>query len=387
MRAWPVGAAILACVWLAFGCGEDGKQVARGAAGSAGEASGESEGGGENGSGGATASAAAPSASGAGGDASVTGGPREFLPLYENGTRLRAVSLGEPGSSDRKLLSWFDSELDLRCRFKLAEDGELRCLPIVEGGLQTGFADAACAEPILYDGLVRPCTARPLFHLEALEEGVCTGYRVLQLSDAELTEVYSEACGSEPLMLAAMARAFTFEAMAPELFARAAERERLNDAGFGVLELVADDGAREVTSITSAELGECQVREVAEGGLRCVPHRAYLDSEWWFSGTGCGGEQLAYGVKSEDCAIGSNPQLALVWSPDDRQGLPALYAIGPAVEGSVSQKSGKHLHRPGRGRRALEPASTARAFRARTRAGCDDRAARRRARAARALRR
>jgi hypothetical protein len=128
--------------------------------------------------------------------------------------------------------------------------------------------------------------------------------------------------------------------MAPELFARAAERERLNDAGFGVLEIVADDGAREVTSITSAELGECQVREVADGGLRCVPHRAYLDSEWWFSGTGCGGEQLAYGIKSEDCAIGSNPQLALVWPPDDRQGLPALYAIGPAVEGSVSQKSG-----------------------------------------------
>jgi hypothetical protein len=336
MRAWSLSGGLVSCVLLGLACSEDGEQVAHGAAGAAGDQS--TEGGGENTSGGSGTTPG--SEGGASGQGNAEGGPTEFLPLYENGTRLRAVSLGEPGSSDRKLLAWYDSELELRCRFKLAEDGELRCLPLVENGLQAGFADAACERPVSYDGLVRPCSERPLFWLEALEAGVCTGYRVLELADAELSEVYSEACAPEPLTLAAMARAYTFETVAPELFALGEQQERLGHAGFGVLEIVAADGAREVTSITSAEFGECQVREVVAGGLRCVPHRAYLESEWWFSGEGCTGEQLAYGIKSEACAIGSNPQMALVWQSGDLQGLPALHEIGAAVEGSVYQKSG-----------------------------------------------
>jgi hypothetical protein len=82
------------------------------------------------------------------------------------------------------------------------------------------------------------------------------------------------------------------------------------------------------------------VREVADGGLRCVPHRAYLDSEWWFTEADCGGEQLAYAIPSEDCSMSREPEMALVWPSDDYQALPKLHAIGPAVAGSVYQKSG-----------------------------------------------
>lgn len=335
MRGWSFAGGLAVCLWLGFGCGEDGKQVAHSAAGAAGDTG--AEGGSDTGSGGSSSSAGEPAA---GGSELGSGGLTQFLPLYENGTRLRAVSLGEPGSSDRKLLSWHDSELDVACNFQLAEDGELRCLPFVKNGLQAGFADAACEEPVLYDGLVTPCATRPLFQLEALDAGTCTGYRVLQLTEAQVGPIYTQACDPDPLTLAPTARVYTFEAMAPEAFASGERRERLNEDGFGVLEIIADDGARQVVSITTAELGECQVREVAEGGLRCVPHRAYLDAEWWFAGEGCSGERLAYAIRSEDCTMSRKPEMALTWPGGDYQELPSLFAIGDAVEGSVYQKSG-----------------------------------------------
>src|SRR5687767_4445168 len=109
MRGWSFAGGVLSCLWLAFGCGEDSKQTARGgAAGLAGAAS--AAGGSEHGGGGSSPSAGDSLTGGLAGGEQGGAGVAQFLPLYENGSRLRAISLGEPGSSDRKLLAWHDSE-------------------------------------------------------------------------------------------------------------------------------------------------------------------------------------------------------------------------------------------------------------------------------------
>src|SRR5690606_31668279 len=163
-RHWA--AALLALVWLGtYACGGNGGSSSTAdtanSSGGAGGASGGAAGDSSAEAGGSAGETSSGGTSSGGTGTGGTGGDDEpFLPLYENGSRLRAVSLGEIGSSARRLMAWYDTELETECSFGRAEDGELRCLPARQS-LAAGFLDAECMEPAYYDTLVVPCTNVP----------------------------------------------------------------------------------------------------------------------------------------------------------------------------------------------------------------------------------
>src|SRR5688572_19219740 len=202
--------------WCLMGCaaalaaceGGDGPKALGGA--------GESAGGGDISSAGsgATAGTEAGGAAGGGGTASNQG-PEEFLPLYENGSRLRAVSLGEPDGATRRLVAWYDTVLDTECSFLVAEDGKTRCLPRTQA-LAKGFADAECTQVVYYDTLVNPCPTQPEFRLEPIDLDGCSGMRVFRMQAESLASVFHESCPAQPVELDADASAWSdVEALDP----------------------------------------------------------------------------------------------------------------------------------------------------------------------------
>lgn len=314
-----------ALVALIAACsGEDRKRVADPAGGT-----------GNGGSGGTGGNGADGGSSGSG---TASSGPEMFLPLYENGSRLRAVSLGPPGSSFRQLRAWYDTELDAECEFALAEDGEYRCLPFGRR-LAPGFADATCNEPIWYESLVTPCSSSPPYRTEAVDGSSCAAKRVYRLTELALTDVYHEACDG-PITLPAGAVVFGEDTpMSPSEFVRAEWRERTNDDGVGVRELIGEDGSRMVASIFDAELGACSPREIAEAGVRCIPTAGALDQEWWYADAACSSEQLAYAGRRDGCLDPEPPTLAFRFNIDAPGTPPGVLAIGAPVSGTVYERS------------------------------------------------
>jgi hypothetical protein len=324
--------------------GASGAPQAAGGAGAAG-----APGGGQSGDG-ATPAAGANGDAGLGGgatggassgEAGMGGGaPAEsFLPLYASGSRLRAITVGEAGSSERRLVAFFDTELEAECRFRYAEDGEYRCLPLARN-LSEGFATAACDEPVLYDGLAQPCAESPPFVVTPVDGAACGEASVARLEPRPLDTVYDPTC-SAPIELPSGALVYERgPALAPTTFVRAERVRNLADAGFGVDELRGEDGSRQVLGPATRELGFCTAREVRDGGLRCVPQRAYLDGDWFFADAACSETPLAYAVRSESCAGMDPAALALVWRDAGYAEPPEVMAIGAPMPGTVYELSG-----------------------------------------------
>lgn len=272
-----------------------------------------------------------------GGGAPSNEGPEGFLPLYENGSRLRAISLGEPDSTTRRLIAWYDSELETECSFAIAEDGKTRCLPRAQM-LAKGFADAECTQIIYYDTLVSPCATQPGFRVDEIELDGCSGTRVFRMQRESLEAVFHESCPEQPAELGAQASVWSdVEAMDPTEFVEGEARERKNASGFGVVELVTSDGARQVTAIFDERYGACSSRDVADGGLRCLPPYAYYDGPWWFQDAVCSDEPLAYGIVDQACGAATEHAIAL--DMVDPNAKPLVVSLGAVVEGAVYEKS------------------------------------------------
>jgi hypothetical protein len=331
--------------WFLLGCGvalaacegDDANPATPGDAG-------ESAGGGDTASAGSSTTAGSDAGgSDAGGAASSGGapsneGPEGFLPLYENGSRLRAISLGEPDSTTRRLIAWYDSELETECSFAIAEDGKTRCLPRPQT-LAKGFADAECTQVVYYDTLVSPCGTHPGFRHEPVELDGCSGVRVLRMQPESLDSVFHESCPAEPSELGSAATAWSdVEAIDPSELVEGVPRERVNASGFGVVELVTADGARQVTGIFDERYGACTSRDVADGGVRCLPPYAFRDSPWWFQDDACSGEPLAYGIRGTSC--GEATEFSIALDIYDRDGeAPLVVSLGAEAAGAVYEKS------------------------------------------------
>ncbi|MFO7179983.1 MAG: hypothetical protein DIU78_014890 [Pseudomonadota bacterium] len=269
-----------------------------------------------------------------GGSGGETGSmPTSFLPLYENGTRLRAVTLGAVGSSTRRFLTWYDTELEAECEFLRAEDGEYRCVPHAHD-LGSAFLDADCTEPVHYDPRVSPCSNVPAFRRESVSVNGCSTVQVIRLEPVDTNAIHS-ACNGVPAELPDGATVWRdVEVVDPEMLVKATERVRVDDRGFGVRELVGEDGSRQVTSMADAEHGPCAARDLSDAGLRCLPsNTGYLDSPWWFADPDCEAEPLAYASR---CAPPAKFALDLTPPIDD---LPSVLRIGEAVTGTVYERS------------------------------------------------
>lgn len=309
------------------------KGTGGGSGGAAGESSAEGGGNGGTSAGGTKGGGTSGGGSSAGG---TNGGDAPFLPLYENGRRLRAISLGEAGSKSRRLMAWYDTELETECTFGRAEDGEIRCLPVRQS-LGAGFLDAECTEPIYYDTLVVPCTDVPAYRGEEVDVDGCGGTRIVRMQRVSADQVYHEACSAEPIELVDGATVWRdAEVMPPETFVAASDRERVNSKGFGILERIGEDGSREVAAMVDGSHGACWPRELEGADWRCLPDRAYLDSDWWFADQACSDEPLAYGLKLSRCV---EPVTMALSIDIETRGLPSLLALGEPVNGTVYNAS------------------------------------------------
>ena len=66
----------------------------------------------------------------------------------QSGTRLKAKSYaGADGS--KEFIGWHDAMLDSDCRFALAADGAIRCIPLAAAFAVGYFTDAGCTQPLV----------------------------------------------------------------------------------------------------------------------------------------------------------------------------------------------------------------------------------------------
>jgi hypothetical protein len=285
---------VLASLTILVACGDDSETTTSTGSGGAGSSSDASA---SSGTSDVTSSAsgsdATSSASGEGGEGGGSGGegggePLEVIegPGFRSGDRLRPVYLdGGGGDGTRKLLHWYDLELDSPCRFleDTPEGDTLECVPIGHGA-RILFADAACTVAVLVTD--NACSGRFADHSRNVvtvaanaDTRFARGYRtVFERGDALATPdqlfryQWPDTCAAaDPVEEDEL----VYEAREPTVSPVHADR-KLDDMGGGLARAVAlaDDGATEHLGAVHQASGEpCQFlrHENDQGLLACAP--------------------------------------------------------------------------------------------------------------------
>jgi hypothetical protein len=77
--------------------------------------------------------------------------PRAQVVDARSGARLKAVWASPPGDSG-VFWTWHDTKLGVDCRFAVAADGQMRCLPVDAIWAGSAYADSACtATPLAFN--------------------------------------------------------------------------------------------------------------------------------------------------------------------------------------------------------------------------------------------
>ncbi|HUS26985.1 MAG TPA: hypothetical protein VMZ53_00695 [Kofleriaceae bacterium] len=75
--------------------------------------------------------------------------PADFVPNWQNGSRIRAIVFRAVEGGDPHWFNWRDTQLDSDCYFGIGADGVERCLPYFASA-ETFYSDAACTQPLIY---------------------------------------------------------------------------------------------------------------------------------------------------------------------------------------------------------------------------------------------
>lgn len=255
-------------------------------------------------------------------------------PRFQSGTRLAARSIGAAGADERIFAYFHDTQLDTPCRFVLATDEVLRCLPSTEAG-ERAYLDDECFQAVDVYRCADPSYQLLGFPLERDDE--CDPFRtVFEVREvapaAEQPDALFQAdpfvgsCGPWPGSLPTVVD--VGDLVDPETFVGATIRERVTQQGFGVREIVADDGAVLRQELFTETDGTCAMRYLGGLGPRCVPARTALlgagpGVDWWFGDEACEVAPLAY--TSRNPCLDEAPRLALEFA--DFQG-PRPWRVG-----------------------------------------------------------
>jgi hypothetical protein len=102
------------------------------------------------------------------------------LPLLPN-VRLQPRRFALPDGTHGELGTYYDAELEADCSFALAEDGNMRCLPVAANVIEDLYEDSACTKPIKLASWQARCYLEPpafaAIALPALDGGaqLCSG--------------------------------------------------------------------------------------------------------------------------------------------------------------------------------------------------------------------
>lgn len=200
-----------------------------------------------------------------------------FVPV--EGTRIKARWVEGPGGQ-RTFFDWYDTQLAIRCSFRKAADGALRCLPTgyFLPATLTDFADAACTAPVAvytqptcspHPFVIRPDRSNPC---EARDRVYQRGERI---ADGQLFwRPTADECIAGGIMPTEAVHRVGPEVPA-SMFVRAEEVVRAADnpaAELSLLMIEAEDGLRSHVGWQNiAAASQCRFWRFGDGRLRCVP--------------------------------------------------------------------------------------------------------------------
>ncbi|MCB9665690.1 MAG: hypothetical protein H6732_16395 [Alphaproteobacteria bacterium] len=245
------------------------------------------------------------------------------------GTRLQVETWEVDGV--QAFARFHDRQLGVPCTVELADDGELRCLP-VSAQARERFVDTACTERVF---VVEPdaCEQAPFLRVGAPDTVTC-GVR-------ERAAVYPLASLATPPSVYRQLVLCEFEGPVPEGsavyalqpvleppldptgFVRFREELRFGAAGVGVRLLTGDDGAMLVTGLVDAGGGCAPLR--LDGGPRCVPEeRALRSVKLTYGAADCVGTPVGRDEREEECAparvVATQEPLSAGWTVAEAAG-------------------------------------------------------------------
>lgn len=143
---WTIVTAVGVCGCFNSALPEDGA----GEGGAGGSAGGNDDGGATGSAGGpAVVVTKNPDDAGTDSAASPTTGAVTAMDTYVSGTRIKSrVYVADDGS--KQWVGWKDTQLNLNCAYRLASDGQIRCLPSDVGFLIGNYSDSGCTQPLGY---------------------------------------------------------------------------------------------------------------------------------------------------------------------------------------------------------------------------------------------
>ncbi len=236
-------------------------------------------------------------AMGCGSNSSPVEPPRDPDPGIVAGARLRPVMAVAEGGVEA-FVHWYDTELDVACRFERDASGAERCLP---DGDRVVFIDAECTEA----AVLSECGSQAEYgRLDRghLIDDVCdpdrhaSWFRMYRVSSAVDVSEYYETwtvdlkvfCPSEPTQLAAGQVLRSASHVPRETFVAAVPTVEAGDERLGRRVLSATDGSREVLSGFDNHFGDTCFPWAAADQYRCYPFgaaRAYGN----YADPGCSG--------------------------------------------------------------------------------------------------
>lgn len=191
--------------------------------------------------------------------------PTAFDPEDVGGSRL-SVLRQESAEGIGFSYGFWDHTLDLACDFRVASDGELRCLPLpLEEAWPT---PGVCEERWVVEPSCKDAD-RP--HLLSLVDDHW------EVREAVATDEFCPNHVGATVLTPG-------EPVDPERFVRGQWVDEQADSGIGIRTVVSSDGARRVVSLL-AEGMPCEPRSFYDGTWRCVPHP--VDSFGYFADPDC----------------------------------------------------------------------------------------------------
>jgi hypothetical protein len=196
-------------------------------------------------------------------------GPGSALP-WTSGTRLRArvTTVG----AARMFVGWHDLTLNVDCRFGVASDGKVRCLP--SDAASSFYDDVGCTTAV---GVI-PNGTTPKYLSAPNAAFVCGKGPAFYLPGATYTPTdlfQHQESGCEPAGSAG--GAFTYVHLGalvdPATFAAATEALEPRGARLSARQYVASDGAKEDVGMQDAARASsrCSARDVRNGDYSCIP--------------------------------------------------------------------------------------------------------------------
>ena len=261
----------------------------------------------------------------------TSGGPTDPPPdgLFGSGTRLKAHYY-DAGDGAVELIDWYDSALDMPCRFALDAAGSLRCMPYENATLL--YTDAACTQPAVQhfgcgevpsrvaEFLPRPCIDS-FSSVSVLDVGERIEGQTLYITDSAQC-VVAQKIPDAPVYEATPANPTDF-AEADLVGYRIDER-----LGVGVAQTAG--GAFERAQIQSLERGTPCFVQYGSGGNHCLPSGLSWDFGRYHPDMGCTEGGIAYGTQPAECG---QPEVALVFTDVGTPACPSFEAELFTVDG------------------------------------------------------